>query len=166
VPAEHPVPNVEVAHAGEADLPVVRELLLEYADSLGFALDFQDFDREIADLPGAYAPPDGAILLVRVDETVAGCVALRPFANGVCEMKRLYIRPGHRGLGLGRLLATAIVDEARRRDYRAMRLDTTPSMATAQALYTELGFREIAPYRRNPIPGTRYLELDLEPGKP
>jgi putative acetyltransferase len=161
VPAESHAPDVRVSHARKADLPAVCAVLREYADSLGFALDFQDFDREIAELPGAYAPPGGAILLVRVDGTIAGCVALRPLADGVCEMKRLYIRPEHRGLGLGRLLATGIVDEARRRGYRAMRLDTTPSMAAAQSLYTELGFRDIAPYRRNPIPGTRYLELDL-----
>jgi ribosomal protein S18 acetylase RimI-like enzyme len=155
------MPKVDVSAAEEADLPAVRQLLQEYAGSLGFPLDFQDFDRELAELPGAYAPPHGSLLLARIDGEAAGCVALRRLDDDACEMKRLYIRPGHRGLGLGRLLAAAIVDDARSRGYRAMRLDTTPSMAAAQALYTELGFREIPPYTVNPVAGTRFLELEL-----
>lgn len=156
-----PVSNLDLSAAAEDDLPAVAELLREYASSLGFPLDFQDFGRELAELPGAYAPPTGALLLARVDGNAAGCVALRAFDEGVCEMKRLYIRAGHRGLGLGRILATAIVAEARRLGYRSMRLDTTPGMAAAQALYTELGFRDIPPYRANPIAGARFLELEL-----
>jgi ribosomal protein S18 acetylase RimI-like enzyme len=158
---EPSVPKVDVSAAREADLPLIRELLHEYAGALGFPLDFQDFERELAELPGAYAPPDGTLLLARIDREVAGCVALRRLDDDVCEMKRLFIRPGHRGLGLGRLLAAAIVDDARSRGYRAMRLDTTPSMAAAQALYTELGFRDIPPYTVNPVAGTRFLELEL-----
>jgi ribosomal protein S18 acetylase RimI-like enzyme len=157
------VPDLDLSAAGEPDLPAIRELLREYADSLGFPLDFQDFDRELAELPGAYAPPGGALLLARVDGDTAGCVALRPLEPGTCELKRLFIRPEHRGLGLGRLLATAMLEEARRRGYRRIRLDTTPGMEAAQALYLQLGFREIAPYRTNPIAGTRFLELELAP---
>ena len=139
----------------------VRALLRAYAASLPFKLDFQDFDRELAELPGAYAPPRGALLVARVGGVPAGCVALRPFSDGVCELKRLFVRPEARGLGLGRRLATAIVSEARRIGYARMRLDTTPGMGTAQALYEELGFAETAPYRHNPVPGTRFLELVL-----
>jgi putative acetyltransferase len=161
MPAEPPVPQVVVSAAEETDLPAIRQLLQEYAGSLDFPLDFQDFERELAELPGAYAPPHGSLLLARIDGRPAGCVALRRLDDDVCEMKRLYIRPGHRGLGLGRLLAAAIVDDARAHGYRAMRLDTTPTMAAAQALYTELGFRDIAPYTVNPVAGTRFLELEL-----
>jgi putative acetyltransferase len=161
MPAESPVPKVDVSAAEDADLPAIRQLLQEYADSLGFPLDFQDFERELAELPGGYAQPHGSLLLARIDGEAAGCVALRRLDDDTCEMKRLYIRPGHRGLGLGRLLAAAIVDDARARGYRAMRLDTTPSMAAAQALYTELGFRDIPPYTVNPVVGTRFLELQL-----
>ena len=139
----------------------VRALLREYAASLAFELDFQDFDRELADLPGAYAPPRGALLIARVDDRPAGCVALRPLADDICEMKRLFVQPSARGLGLGRRLATAVVAEARRLGYARMRLDTTPGMESAQALYAELGFVEIAPYTHNPVPGTRFLELEL-----
>jgi putative acetyltransferase len=161
MPAESPVPRVDVSAAEEGDLPAIRQLLQEYAASLGFPLDFQDFERELAELPGAYAPPHGTLLLARIDGEAAGCVALRRLDDGVCEMKRLYITPGHRGLGLGRLLAAAIVEAGRAGGYRAMRLDTTPNMAAAQALYTELGFRDIPPYTVNPVAGTRFLELEL-----
>jgi putative acetyltransferase len=156
-----PVPNVDLSPADNAALSVVEQLLREYASSLGFPLAFQDFDRELAELPGAYAPPRGALLVARIDGEAVGCVALRPLDVETGEMKRLYVRPGHRGLGLGRLLATAIVDEARRRGYRRLRLDTTPGMAAAHALYEQLGFRDIPPYTVNPIAGTRFLELEL-----
>ena len=139
----------------------VGALLREYAASLPFELDFQDFDRELAGLPGAYAPPRGALLLARIDGEAAGCIALRPFAEDVCELKRLFVRPAARGLGLGRRLTTEIVSEARRLGYARMRLDTTPGMEAAQALYEELRFVETAPYRHNPVPGTRFLELKL-----
>src|SRR3954451_15624409 len=125
-----------VAVTDVADMGEVRTLLLEYAKSLPFALDFQDFDRELADLPGAYGPPRGALLLVRG----VGCVGLRALDETTCEMKRLYVRPSARGTGIGRLLAQAVVAEARRLGYARMRLDTVPGMETAQALYEELGF--------------------------
>jgi len=140
-----------------SDVDEVRTLFREYATSLPFALDFQDFDRELADLPGAYAPPRGALLLARGE----GCVGLRPIDDTTCEMKRLYVRPSARGTGLGRRLAEAVVAEARRLGYAHMRLDTVPEMAAAQSLYERLGFREIPPYRPNPILGARFLELQL-----
>jgi GNAT superfamily N-acetyltransferase len=139
----------------------VRALLRAYAESLPFELDFQGFQRELAELPGAYAPPRGALLVAHGAGGVTGCVALRPLAADVCEMKRLFVLPAARGTGLGRRLATAVVDEARRLGYARMRLDTTPGMAVAQALYDELGFTDIAPYRHNPVTGTRFLELQL-----
>jgi ribosomal protein S18 acetylase RimI-like enzyme len=156
----------------EASFPhergVVDELLREYAGSLGFDLCFQGFERELAALPGDYAPPSGRLLLVRVEGAPAGCVALRPLGVGVCEMKRLYIRPAWRGLGLGRRLVEELLGHARRIGYATMRLDTVPSMVEAIDLYVSLGFRDIPPYRPNPIPGARCLELDLgdAPGAP
>jgi ribosomal protein S18 acetylase RimI-like enzyme len=143
------------------ELDQVRALLREYAGALPFALDFQGFEDELAKLPGAYAPPRGALLAARDGDRLAGCVALRPIDDETCEMKRLYVRPEQRGSGLGRRLVEAIVDAARERGYRRMRLDTTPGMEAAQALYEELGFREIAPYTHNPVAGTRFLQLEL-----
>ena len=151
----------DLSPATDADLDQVRALLREYAAALPFPLDFQEFDREVAELPGAYAPPAGALLVARRPDGLVGCVALRPLSTDVCEMKRLYVRPETRGGGLGRLLTEAIVDEGRRLDYRRMRLDTVPGMEAAQALYEQLGFREIAPYTANPVAGVRFLELDL-----
>jgi putative acetyltransferase len=146
-----------VAALDTADLEEVRALFREYARSLPFALDFQGFDDELAGLPGAYAPPRGALLLARG----AGCVGLRPIDDTACEMKRLYVRPSARGTGLGRRLAEAIVGEGRRLGYSHMRLDTVPGMQSAQSLYERLGFYEIGPYRPNPIAGARFLELEL-----
>lgn len=140
-----------------SDVDEVRALFREYAASLPFALDFQDFDRELAELPGEYAPPRGALLLARG----AGCVGLRPLDAATCEMKRLYVRPSARGTGLGRRLTEAIVGEARGLGYARMRLDTMPDMAAALSLYAELGFREIPPYRANPVDGAVFLELEL-----
>ena len=144
----------------ESETDEVRTLLRAYAASLPFELDFQGFERELAELPGAYAPPRGA-LLVAHDGRVTGCVALRSLTDDVCEMKRLFVLPTARGTGLGRTLATAVVAEARRLGYARMRLDTTPGMTVAQTLYDELGFIEIAPYRHNPVAGTKFLELQL-----
>ncbi len=148
---------------GEPDLVEVRALFREYVDSLGIDLSFQDFERELAGLPGDYVPPAGALLIARVREGVAGCVALRPLGEGACEMKRLYARPAFRGQGVGRALARAVIAEARRLGYARMRLDTLPSMGAAIALYRSLGFREIGPYRHNPVPGSLFMQLDLEP---
>ena len=139
-----------------------RELFLEYAQSLGFSLCFQNFDKELAGLPGDYAPPEGRLLLAEYNGQLAGCVALHKLEAGICEMKRLYLRPHFRGQGLGRALAERIIAEARRIGYERMRLDTVePVMKDAVAMYRKLGFKEIGPYRPNPIAGAVYMELKL-----
>jgi putative acetyltransferase len=145
-----------------AQLTQARELFLEYARSLGFSLCFQNFDEELADLPGGYAPPEGRLLLAEHEGQLAGCVALHKLEPGVCEMKRLYLRPQFRGKGLGRALADHIIAEARQIGYQRMRLDTVePVMKDAVAMYRKLGFKEIAPYCPNPMSGVIYMELHL-----
>ena len=151
------------AHCDE-DVEVVRELFREYADGLGIDLSFQGFEEEVRSLPGGYAPPQGALLLAKGEAgapKALGCVAVRRLDAETAEMKRLYLRPDARGRGLGRLLAEAALAEARRLGYRRLRLDTLPGMEAAQGIYRELGFREIAAYRANPVPGARFLEIDL-----
>jgi len=140
----------------------IRELFLEYAQSLTFDLCFQSFDKELAGLPGDYAPPEGRLLLAIFDGQTAGCVALHKIENHVCEMKRLYVRPQFRGKGLGKALAERIIHEAREIGYKKLRLDTVePVMRAAVAMYRQLGFQEIEPYRANPIEGALYMELQL-----
>jgi putative acetyltransferase len=151
-----------VQAASQAEIAQARELFLEYAKSLGFSLCFQNFDQELAELPGDYSPPDGRLLLAKLADQIAGCVALHKLQPGICEMKRLYLRPQFRGKGLGRILANAVIAEARKIGYNFMRLDTVePVMKDAVALYRRLGFYEIAPYRVNPMPDTLYMELRL-----
>lgn len=150
-----------VSAESEAHLAEARSLLREYAGSLNFDLCFQGFDKELSSLPGEYAPPDGALLLAVEGKNAVGCVALRKLDGETCEMKRLYVKPSARGTGLGRRLAAAIIEEARRRGYRRMRLDTLATMKAATSLYRSLGFVDTGPYRFNPIEGATYLELDL-----
>jgi ribosomal protein S18 acetylase RimI-like enzyme len=151
-----------VLHATSPEhLKDARRLFQEYASTLGVDLCFQDFERELEELPGEYSEPNGCILLAFLDSELAGCVALRPFSPGICEMKRMYVRPMFRGKGIGRTLAQAVITEARDRGYGKMRLDSLPTMKEAQSLYRSLGFREIGPYRPNPIQGAVYMELTL-----
>ena len=145
------------------DLNQVKVLFREYAESLGFDLCFQDFEEELRSLPGKYSPPDGTLLVAKQEDgEITGCVALRPLNPEVCEMKRLYVRPKRRGRSIGRALAHAIIVEAAKSGYKAMRLDTVSSMKQAIGLYKSLGFLPTQPYRHNPIPGTMYLELKLK----
>lgn len=152
--------------ATATDMHDVRTLFREYATWLGVDLCFQGFEQELEALPGRYAPPSGRLLLAELWDgnvgRVAGAIALRDLGDGVCEMKRLYVREFARGHGAGRALTQRLLAEARATGYRAMRLDTLPSMmASANALYESLGFRDIAAYYANPVPGVRYLECDL-----
>jgi len=156
-------PELQTSQAESPNqIAVVRELFLEYAQSLGFSLCFQNFDQELANLPGDYAPPEGCLLLAMQDGQPAGCVALHKLDGEYCEMKRLYVRPQFRGHGLGLMLAERVIADARQIGYKYLRLDTVePVMRAAVAMYRRLGFREIAPYRPNPIEGALYMELQL-----
>lgn len=142
-------------------LPATRELLREYQRSLGIDLCFQDFENELSELPGAYAPPDGRLYAAFVGQQLAGSIALRRHDAHSCEMKRLYLRPEFLGKGFGRLLAQHIIQDARQIGYQRILLDTLPSMQVAQSLYENLGFRETAAYVFNPVVGVRYLALAL-----
>lgn len=155
--------QTRIIHAESVEhIAAVRQLLQEYWRMQSLSPCFIDFDEELNGLPGRYAPPDGRLLLAEHEGRFAGCVALRALEPGICEMKRLYLRPPYRKQGIGRMLAEAIIMEARSIGYRRMRLDTIePKMKDAVALYQRLGFREIPPYRRNPIAGAMYMELEL-----
>ena len=144
------------------NLELARNIFKEYAASLDFDLDFQDFEEELSDLPGQYASPEGCLLVAMYGDRPAGCIGLRKISHVICEMKRLYVKQQFRGLGIGRALAEAIIKEAREIKYARMRLDTVPSMEKARALYVWLGFKKIRPYRYNPIPGPEFMELALE----
>lgn len=149
----------------EKDLQEASTLFSEYAASLEISLDFQDFEAEVASLPGGYAPPEGAILLAWSQNQLAGCVALRKLEDGICEMKRLFIRPSFRGLKIGVALCEAIIEKARTLGYDKMRLDTLESMHAARALYKSFGFYEIGPYCYNPIEDAVFMELSLNNSK-
>lgn len=153
--------SVVNALAEPEGLAEARRLFEEYATSLGIGVCLQGFDQELATLPGRYAPPEGRLLLAVKADEAAGCVALRALEPGVCEMKRLFVRPAYRGLGVGGLLVDQVIREAKSVGYDRILLDTLPSMTSALALYRRLGFREIAPYRNSPLPGAVYLELEL-----
>jgi GNAT superfamily N-acetyltransferase len=165
---------IREAHANE--MPVVRELFREYARSLNLDLSYQDFEEELATLPGKYAPPAGRLLLALDGERAAGCIALRPLDETTCEIKRLFVRPAHRGLGLGEALIARLLDEARKigaskekslesghvPGYQRVVLDTVyPLMSAAVAMYKRIGFREIPPYCPNPMRGALYMEFRL-----
>lgn len=164
---EPDAPPLVQLHLVESDAPLedVRHLFRDYQQSLGVDLCFQNFDEELRDLPGEYAPPQGALLLATVDGEAAGCCALRPLVNtdhvNACEMKRLFVRRAFRGLGLGRQLAERIMELARLAGYDCVLLDTLDDMESARALYEDLGFVEIAPYYHNPLAGAHYLKAEL-----
>ncbi|KQW68850.1 MAG: GNAT family N-acetyltransferase [Methylibium sp.] len=160
-------PGIELLSPATPELlEATRQIFREYAEALGIDLCFQNFDAELAALPGDYAEPGGALLLAYCDGELAGCGALRPLPEAdeanACEMKRLYVRRAFRRFGLGRLLAEALIDRARSRGYSAMLLDTLDDMETARELYASLGFEEVPPYYYNPIPGAHYLRVGLE----
>ena len=154
--------NFIQAHSSE-EIDQARQLFNEYSAWLQIDLCFQNFEKELAELPGDYASPDGRLILAYDDEELAGCVALRKIDEGICEMKRLFLRDRFRGKGLGRSLIEAIINEAKQIGYERMRLDTLPpKMNKAIALYNELGFKEIEPYYNNPVLGAVFMELSLE----
>lgn len=160
-------PRIELVEPASADaFDEVREVFREYAEALGVDLCFQGFDEELAALPGEYAAPGGALLLVYVDDELAGCGAVRPLADvdypNACEMKRLYVRRAFRRFGLGRVLAQALLDRARQAGYSCVLLDTLDDMEAARGLYASLGFEEIPPYYFNPLPGAHYLRAELD----
>lgn len=154
---------IEITIASSSEqIARIKSLFLEYAESLGFSLCFQSFDEELANLPGMYAPPEGRLLIAYLNGEAVGCAALHKLEDGICEMKRLYVKPSARGHRVGKRLSERIISEARAIGYIKMRLDTIgETMQTAVALYHAQGFREIAPYRENPIPSALYMELDL-----
>jgi putative acetyltransferase len=156
---------MKVTHARiPDDMDEVRRIFREYEEFLGVDLCFQGFEEEVANLPGAYAPPRGTLLLAVEGSDIIGCVALRAIDEALCEMKRLYVRPNCRGRGIGRVLAETVIEEAKRIGYARMCLDTLETLRAAIALYESLGFRRRVPYYHNPLPGVVYWELDLSRG--
>lgn len=154
--------NIVLKQVKEAGLVAdARELFREYAEAIGTDLEYQGFSAELAALPEPYVPPRGALYLAHVDDTLAGCVALRPLDGQTGEMKRLYVRSAYRSLGLGQRLVEAVIAAARQAGFRELRLDTLPTMASAQSLYRRLGFAEILPYNDKHLPGTRFYALML-----
>jgi ribosomal protein S18 acetylase RimI-like enzyme len=154
---------VKIVHATIKEfIENAKTLIREYAESLEFDLDFQNFDQEMDDFPGQYDMPKGRLYLAMDENQPVGCVALRDLGDGICEMKRLYVRPNSRGKNIGKLLAKTVIDAAMELGYDRMRLDTIPSMRQANVLYKNLGFKEIAPYRFNPIEGATFFELNLK----
>jgi len=155
-------PGIVLRQADSPELvQIVRGLFREYAEAIGTDLEYQGFAAELAALPAPYVPPNGALLIAHVGVDVAGCVGLRPLDALAGEMKRLYVRPSYRSLGLGKRLVEAVIHAARQAGYSELRLDTLPSMSSAQALYRRLGFNEIAPYNTTYLPGTRFYALEL-----
>jgi GNAT superfamily N-acetyltransferase len=151
---------------GGADLDAVRSLFREYAEWVAVDLSFQGFAEELAGLPGEYQAPEGALILAVVDRRPAGCIGVRAWPARACEMKRLFVREAFQGRGCGLVLARQAIAWATQAGYERMLLDTLPAMATAQRLYERLGFREVDPYRFNPVPGTRFMELTLAASRP
>lgn len=158
---EPAAPQITAAHEPGL-VPDVRQLFLEYADSLGFDLCFQGFKEELENLPGSYAPPRGRLYLASVGGEFVGCVGLRPLDRLVGEMKRLYVKPAFRGHGIGRALVYQLIMDARQIGYDRMYLDTIETMTEAMALYRSVGFEECEPYSYHPVPGTRCFSLMLE----
>lgn len=154
--------SIEFTYVSDGEhLNDIRQLFLEYAQSLHIDLSFQDFSKEFEALPGKYANPDGALILAIVDGKPAGCIALRRLSEEVCEMKRLFVKEAFQGLGIGKELVKIIIEVGRKLGYHYMRLDTLPTMKKAQEMYRLFGFYDIEPYVYNPIEGTRYMELKL-----
>jgi ribosomal protein S18 acetylase RimI-like enzyme len=153
--------RIRDVESGE-DLRELTRLFVAYSESLGISLCFQNFQQELEGLPGAYAPPSGCLLLAEFDGQAGGCVALRQLADGICEMKRLYVAPGYRGTGAGRALVAAVMERAQAIGYQAIRLDTLPSMQSAIELYRSIGFKEIGPYCDNPVSGALFLECRIK----
>lgn len=146
----------------EQDFKDTKDLFLEYANSLNFELCFQNFEKEISDIPSQYSEPSGAIILCYDEDKPIGCVGLRKFGEGICEMKRLYLRKGARGKGTGRILAERIIEKAKELGYKKMQLDTIETMKEAISLYKSIGFKEISTYRYNPLKGVIYMKLEIE----
>lgn len=156
--------GVSIQPARAEDLPTVRVLLREYVAWTGVDLCFQNFERELAELPGDYSPPRGILLVARMNGEIGGCVAAHEWSAEACEMKRLFVRDSLRGSGAGRALVNQVIEWAKATGYRELLLDTLPVMEQAQKMYARFGFEDVPPYRANPVPGARYMRLNLYGG--